>query len=126
MGRLPEAADQPTFIYDIDCGFCTTSAMWLAQDGQFRPQAWQTVRDLSAIGLDERMVKSAAHWVVDGQLVASGSDAIGHGLISRGGAWRALGRFTINPVIRPFARFVYSLIAQNRHRMPGGTTECRI
>lgn len=117
---------KPVFIYDADCGFCTTSASWLAKKGTFDLQAWQFVDDLSALGLDYEMVTSAAHWVVDGKVVASGSDAIGRALVSRGGVWAIAGRITLSRLVRPLASFVYGKIAANRHKMPGGTAACKI
>ena len=116
----------PVFIYDADCGFCTTSAGWLAKKDSFELRAWQFVEDLSAIGLNYDMVTTAAHWVVDGKVVASGSNAIAMALISRGGLWRILGNIISFPFIRPAAGFVYRKVAVNRHKMPGGTAACKL
>lgn len=115
-----------TLIYDADCGFCTTSAMKLAEAGTFTPQAWQFVDDLDALGLDYEKVSTAAHWVVDGRTVASGADAIAHALMSRGGAAKALGSIIVRTPVKYPARLAYGWIAKNRHRMPGGTAACKI
>lgn len=115
-----------TLVYDADCGFCTASASWLARRGGFDIQAWQFIDDLSAHGLNEKLVEEAAHWVDDGERVASGSDAIGRALIARGGAMTLAGRFVLSPIVRPAARRAYAIIARNRHLMPGGTVACKI
>jgi len=116
----------PTLIYDADCGFCTTSASRIASRHTFTMQAWQFTDDLAALGLDEQKVTEAAHWVVDGAVVASGSDAIGHALISRGGLAALAGHIVVSFPVKYPARLVYSWVAANRHRMPGGTAACRI
>ncbi|WP_157180100.1 MULTISPECIES: thiol-disulfide oxidoreductase DCC family protein [unclassified Rhodococcus (in: high G+C Gram-positive bacteria)] len=115
-----------TLIFDADCGFCTRSASWLQRSEAFDLQAGQFVDDLAVLGLNEVMVSEAAHWCENGFLVASGSDAIGHALIARGGPCKVLGHFTLFPAVRPLAAAVYKVIAKNRHKMPGGTTACRI
>lgn len=116
----------PTLLYDADCGFCTTSASKIASRGTFIMQAWQFTDDLAALGLDHQRVTEAAHWVVDGAVVASGSDAIGHALISRGGFAALVGHTVVSFPVKYPARLVYSWIAAHRHRMPGGTAACRI
>lgn len=115
-----------TLIYDADCGFCTRSAQWLQQDDGIDIQAWQFIDDLDELGLNEQMVVEAAHWLENGTVVASGSDAIGRALIARGGIYNAVGQSIVAAPVRPFARGVYKVIARNRHKMPGGTAACRI
>lgn len=123
---LPYAQRVGTLIFDADCGFCTRSAQWLQHDDGIEIQAWQFIDDLNEVGLNEQMVAEAAHWLEQGAVVASGSDAIGRALIARGGIYRTAGRFIVAAPIRPFARGVYKIIARNRHKMPGGTAACRI
>ena len=117
---------KPLVVYDADCGFCTTSTMWLSKHGTFDIKAGQFIKDLESMGLNMAMIQEAAHWVVGGERVASGSDAIGKALIARGGPSRILGNIVLSPMVRPAARFVYKRIAKNRHRMPGGTAACKI
>jgi len=126
LSRCATVVFMGTLIYDADCGFCTTSAMWLAKRDTFEPQAWQFVDDLAALGLDVEMVTTAAQWVEGGVLTASGSDAIGKAMISRGGFAAPLGHIVLNFPIRPIARQVYKRIAKNRHLMPGGSAACKI
>lgn len=116
-----------TLIYDADCGFCTRSAMWLNEGASFELRAGQSIGDLQSFGLDEAMLNEAAFWSEGGKVVASGADAIGHALISKG-RWytTCLGRFTIAAPVRPFARAVYRVVARKRHSLPGGTAACRI
>lgn len=80
-----------TLIYDAGCGFRTTSALRLADRGTFDPQSWQGIEDLEEFGLSHEKVSTAAHSVVDGRTVASGSDAIAQALILRDGVANALG-----------------------------------
>jgi predicted DCC family thiol-disulfide oxidoreductase YuxK len=113
-------------VYDADCGFCTTSVVWLAKRRTFEPLAWQFIDDLARYDLDYEKVSTAAHWIEDDRRVASGSDAIGSALISRGGIWAWAGRFIRSRLVRPVARVAYRLVATNRHRMPGGTAACKM
>ena len=63
------------FLYDGDCGFCTTSAGWLQRHAisAARVVAWQHV-DLVPLGLSAAECAEAVQWVDDGHR-AVGPDA---------------------------------------------------
>jgi predicted DCC family thiol-disulfide oxidoreductase YuxK len=108
-------------VYDADCGFCTRSARWVADD----PVAWQSL-DLAAVGATEEQADNFAGWLVDGRIRALGAPAIAAALRARGGWVRPVGRLIDLPGVRRLAAGVYRILAANRHRLPGGTAECRV
>ncbi len=112
-------------LFDADCGFCTRSAGWFARWSRASVEPLQAV-DLAALGVDAaRAERELPAILVSGQVVY-GSDAVAAALAS--GPWwaRAAGFVLRLPLIRSLARPVYALVARNRHRLPGGTTFCRL
>jgi hypothetical protein len=61
-------------LYDGDCGFCTRSATWLVTGSPADVAAisWQTVPDLTALGLTQADVTSSSWWL-DGGKATSGA-----------------------------------------------------
>jgi predicted DCC family thiol-disulfide oxidoreductase YuxK len=115
---------RPVLVYDGDCAFCTSSVRLLERIGpEAEIVAWQQT-DLAALGLSEAVASAAVQWVaIDGE-VRSGHEAIAAALGSAGGVWALVGRTLLSPGISPFAAVAYRLIADNRHRLPGGTPAC--
>jgi predicted DCC family thiol-disulfide oxidoreductase YuxK len=111
-------------IYDGDCAFCTSSALLLEKIGPGAALvAWQQI-DLAGLGLTEEAASAAVQWVdVDGT-IRSGHEAVAAALRSAGGIWALAGRTLVSPRIAPIAASAYRLIANNRHRLPGGTPAC--
>jgi predicted DCC family thiol-disulfide oxidoreductase YuxK len=112
-------------VFDGDCGFCTTSANWLAKGSHVDVVPWQFL-DLDSVGLTVDQVSTAVWWLSDDRPVEHSSRAIGLALRARGGVWSWAGWALLVPAVRPVADLVYRLVARNRHRMPGGTPACRI
>lgn len=117
-------------IFDGDCGFCTTTALWAAK--RFRHgegvQAGQSFgdQDLEAMGLSREDVGKAAWWVdADGHL-ARGHRAIGKALQAAGGGRRTAGWIVLTPPTSWLAAGLYRLVVRWRHRLPGATPACRI
>lgn len=52
-----------------------------------------------------------------------GSDAVARALAARGGRWRIVLLITFPP-LSWIAQAVYSVIANNRHRLPGASPTC--
>lgn len=116
-----------TLIYDADCGFCTRSAGWLSRGGRSFPiVAWQALPDLQTLALTVEDVTSAAYWQSTSGALWRGGDAIGMALRARSGLSSMAGRLILTRPVRPLVRVVYRRVAQNRHRMPGGSSSCRI
>ena len=115
-------------IYDGDCAFCTSSAGWIEErlpEG-YPVVPWQFVSDLETLGLDESDVRTAAWWIGADGVAHGGHLAIGRALIEVGGFWSLLGWLTVLPPLRWLAGPIYTLIAANRHRLPGGTPACAL
>lgn len=116
---------RPTFVYDGDCGFCTTCARFIEQriPTEARVLPWQFA-DLDTLGLSAAECVEAVQWVdADGKR-AAGPDAIAWLLSGSTPLWRALGRLLRLPPVRALAWPVYRWVANNRHRLPGGTPAC--
>lgn len=118
---------QPTLVYDGDCGFCTTSAKWIERrlDAGVRVEPWQTL-DLEALGLTIDNVTSAAYFVDEDGSLHRGHDGIGRSLEYTTPAFRLAGRAMQHPPVAWLAAPVYRLVAKYRYRLPGATDACRI
>lgn len=117
---------QPVLVFDGDCSFCTSSVRALERIGpEAEIVAWQQT-DLDALGLTEAGAAAAVQWVEIDGTVRSGHEAIAAALRSVGGIWAFAGRALLSPGIAPIAASVYRLIADNRHRLPGGTPACAV
>ena len=129
----------PVLVYDGDCAFCSTSVRWL--EARF-PDAFSAVpyqrTDLERLGLTERECHERIQWI--GDVAApittreTGARAVGallrRGGVERGGlvgvASRATGALTRIAPTSWVADGVYTVVAANRHRLPGGTPTCRL
>jgi predicted DCC family thiol-disulfide oxidoreductase YuxK len=117
---------RPVLLYDGDCAFCTSCARLIEK--RIRPDAtvvpWQFA-DLAELGVTEAQASDAVQWVgVDGA-VRSGHEAIAAMLGTAGPISRLIGRFLLLPGISWLAARAYTLIAANRHRLPGSTPACK-
>ncbi|HEV7825541.1 MAG TPA: DCC1-like thiol-disulfide oxidoreductase family protein [Mycobacteriales bacterium] len=117
---------RPTLVYDGDCGFCSTCARFVNRRIPTPAEvvAWQHT-DLGALGLTAARCEEAVQWV-DGEITASGADALGRMLLSAGRPWRVLGRALLLPPVLALARPVYRLVSRHRDKLPGGTAMCAL
>jgi predicted DCC family thiol-disulfide oxidoreductase YuxK len=117
-------------IYDGDCSFCTASANWAAArwHGRARAVPWQalTAGELAAHGLTADDVRCAAWWIDDAGRRSRGHLAIAQALRAASGWSAAVGRVLLVPPFRWLAAAVYPLVVRWRHRLPGGSAECRV
>jgi predicted DCC family thiol-disulfide oxidoreductase YuxK len=119
----PEA---PILVFDGDCGFCTWSADWIRRrlPAGAVVAPWQLL-DLAAHGLTEADVTTAAYWIdADGR--HRGADGIARALEAAGRGWRMVGRLAGRPPLVWLARGMYTVVARNRHRLPGSTPACKL
>jgi predicted DCC family thiol-disulfide oxidoreductase YuxK len=118
--------ERPVLLFDGDCAFCTSSVRVLQRIGPVAEiVAWQRT-DLAELGVSEEKAAAALRWVeVDGAL-RSGHEAVAAALLSAGRAWRIAGRILLLPGISWAAARTYRLVADNRHRLPGGTLACAL
>jgi predicted DCC family thiol-disulfide oxidoreductase YuxK len=121
----------PWLVFDGDCAFCTSSANWIADRLARRdePNAllvpWQFT-DLAELGTTVERAQREVLWVTPTGEVFGGSAAFARWLRFRGGAYAVAGRLMEAPVLRMLFAAVYRLVAQNRHRMPGGSPACAL
>lgn len=118
---------RPVMLFDGDCGFCTTSVRVLqrvfAADVDVVP--WQFA-DLAALGVSADRAEREVVWVgIDGG-TAGGAQAFARYLGAAGGIWPVFGAVLRTPPVRWLAAGAYRLIANNRHRLPGGTPACAL
>ena len=125
---MSAAASLPILVFDGDCGFCTTSARFLARavvrGGTVSIAPWQQL-DLAGLGLTEELCRSAVQWVGDDGQVAGGHAAIAAVLRAGHPVWRPVGLLFMAPGFSRLARLLYSWTADHRYALPGGTPACR-
>jgi predicted DCC family thiol-disulfide oxidoreductase YuxK len=118
--------ERPVLLYDGDCAFCTSCAGLLAKIGpDAEIVAWQ-LTDLAALGMTEQQAADAVQWVQIDGTARSGHEAIAALLNSAGPIWKIAGRLILLPGISWIAAKVYRLVADSRHRLPGGTPACAV
>jgi predicted DCC family thiol-disulfide oxidoreductase YuxK len=116
-----------TLIFDGDCGFCTRCVVWgTANLSAFpNPLAFQTLKP-SDYGLSDKDVRQAV-WLISGATSLSGARAVAWILKGQKSLlWRSIGKVIDWRPIRPISSLAYRLVAINRHRLPGATTECKM
>ncbi len=119
------ASQRSTLVFDGDCGFCTTAVDWLEAHLPVSPPStpfqWA---DLEALGLT-REEASERVWLVTPRHQYGGHLALSALLRTQPGfGWRFAGNLIATPPFSLVAAVGYSLIARNRHRLPGGTPAC--
>jgi predicted DCC family thiol-disulfide oxidoreductase YuxK len=120
------ARTRPVLVYDGDCAFCTSCVRALERIGpEAEIVAWQ-LTDLAELGLTWAEAEAAVQWVAIDGTVCSGHEAIGAALSTAGGIWALAGRALLSPSLSPVAAGGYRLIADHRHRLPGGTPACAV
>ncbi|MCH9720102.1 MAG: DUF393 domain-containing protein [Actinomycetia bacterium] len=116
---------RPLLVFDGDCGFCTTSAIFIVR--RIRPTAqvvpWQRL-NLGDLGLTEQQCTEAVQWVTPDGAIRSGSQAIMAMLATAGAPWRVLGRVGEWPPVAILADRCYRWIAEHRGMLPGATPAC--
>ncbi|THJ75198.1 thiol-disulfide oxidoreductase DCC family protein, partial [Candidatus Frankia alpina] len=128
---FPTAAQRgqarPLLVYDGDCAFCTRCVE--AIRARIRPavdfRPWQEL-DLPGLGLTEQQVGRAVQWIGAESSRASGAAAFARVLSRADRQWQLLGTVMRVPPVSWLAAAGYRLIADNRHRMPGGTSACAL
>jgi predicted DCC family thiol-disulfide oxidoreductase YuxK len=117
----------PTLIFDGDCSFCTSVAKHF-EKWSFTPLAiapWQRA-NLAAFGLTEAQASSQVYLVRDGQFFG-GAEAFAELMRIQGDAFHRLIAWGMRlPGIRRLMAWGYTMVARNRHRLPGGTPACKM
>ncbi|MFM8811321.1 MAG: thiol-disulfide oxidoreductase DCC family protein [Actinomycetota bacterium] len=115
-------------IFDGDCAFCSSCARFLA--ARVRPSVsvrpWQEV-DLESLGLTAAECAEALQCVVvPSSEKESGHRAVALALRSCRFPWSLIGRVSDWRFLSPLGSLVYRAVANNRHRLPGGTPACKV
>ena len=118
--------DKPVLIYDGDCGFCQRSVNALKRLPVDVDVTAYQFADLELYGTTEERASYEVLWVDRSGRVNGGAQAIARLLFSAGGVYAAAGWLMRTPPLRWLAAGVYRLIANNRHKMPGGTAACAL
>lgn len=119
--------DGPLLIFDGDCAFCQRCVDLGARlPAPVRAVPFQHVEP-AAYGLTADQVRSAAWWIgVDGS-PRRGHRAVAAVLAAQPGrGWRLAGWLMDHPPVAWVAAVGYALVARFRHRLPGGTAQCRL
>jgi len=121
-----EKVTPPVFVFDGDCAFCSSSMRLLRKMTKNRVQAspYQFL-NLEKLGVSQDEAESAVQYL-RGESKLKGAEAIAYCLIDSKTGWSVVGWLMRAPVILSFAEIIYSVIATNRHRLPGGTPECQL
>ena len=123
-----DSGHRPILIFDGDCGFCTKSVTVIFRHVQPRADAVRYQQlDLARFEVTEAR---ARHEVLlaraDGPVEHGGVQAFAQLLRTGRCPWPLAGRLLTLIPIRWIGHGVYRLIANNRHRLPGGTEACAI
>ena len=100
--------DVPWLIFDGDCAFCSSSAIWIGDRLRRRrgPNArlvpWQFT-DLTELGTTAERARREALWVTPQGEVFGGAAAFACWLRFRGGGYALAGRLMEAPVVRTLA-----------------------
>ena len=117
----------PLLIYDGDCAFCQRCVDLGGRLPEPVPTESFQLLDLGTFGLTPAQARAAAWWVgADGSL-RRGHRAVAAVLAAqprRG--WRTAGWLIDHPPLSWLAAGGYMLVARFRHRLPGGTAQCRV
>ncbi|MFM5905653.1 MAG: thiol-disulfide oxidoreductase DCC family protein [Micrococcales bacterium] len=118
-------------IFDADCAFCRSCVVWGQRNLSNFPEAvgYQFLQP-EKYGLSQEQVTKSI-WLVckeAGQTVPTGAGrAVSKILKSQPEAhWQVLGLISDLPLIRVLTNSLYFLVATNRHRLPGGSSECKL
>ncbi|MFY1631886.1 DCC1-like thiol-disulfide oxidoreductase family protein [Solwaraspora sp. WMMB335] len=118
-----------TFVYDGDCAFCTMCVRFIERRVPHRAEVvpWQW-SDLGVLGLTREQALAAVQWVPAGAVGSAGAGPVAIAALLRTSNpfWRAVGAVLALPPVTALAWPVYRWIADNRHRLPGGTAACAV
>lgn len=112
-------------VYDGDCAFCKNSLRLAIKYLPDLPRyaAYQKL-DLEALGLNLSQVQAQV-WLIDGSEKLGGHLAVAWMFSHQKNlSWKFIGGLL--KFFSPISAIVYSWVAKNRHRLPGGTKECSI
>jgi len=118
---------EPILIFDGDCAFCSSSIRLITKVIQnhpkIKPFQWT---DIESLGITQKECLSAVQFYKNETNRYSGAQAFSQFLKLSNQPWKLLGYFLDLPIIRWVSKVIYSLVAKNRYRLPGGTPACKM
>jgi predicted DCC family thiol-disulfide oxidoreductase YuxK len=117
---------RPVLVYDGDCGFCTRCVRVVERMRVRADIVASQFADLDDLGLTQGEASDAVQWVEPDGTVRAGHEAVAAVLMNSARPWWPLGRLMVLPGAAWAAARVYRLVADNRHRLPGGTPACAL
>ena len=117
----------PVLVFDGDCGFCTSVARHFERRSRTPVNAvpWQRA-NLASLGLTPEMTSEQVYLVSDSSLFA-GAECFVELMKIQGDLFhRSVAKLMRAPGIQRVSAWGYSLVARNRHRLPGGTPACKM
>jgi predicted DCC family thiol-disulfide oxidoreductase YuxK len=125
--KLKSNASEPVLVFDGDCGFCTTTANWIKKNSkvalEIAPYQWT---DLQQYGLTAEEAAAKVQLVV-GDKVYAGHNCMAKLLLIQPNVFlKLVGAVMVMPVIEPISARLYTWIAANRQKLPGGTPACKL
>lgn len=126
METMPHP-EMALLVYDGDCAFCQRSIdVGSRLLGPFRAEPYQFL-DLAPLGLTEKQAEEKVWWVQPSVPPRGGHRAVAGLLrVQKRWWWRVLGQIIDRPPVSWGAAPVYAWISRNRHRLPGGSAQCRV
>jgi predicted DCC family thiol-disulfide oxidoreductase YuxK len=114
-------------VFDGDCGFCTTTANWIKKNSrvalEIAPYQWT---DLEQYGLTTEEAAAKVQLVV-GDKVFAGHNCMAKLLLIQPNVFvKLVGAVMVMPGIEPISARLYTWIAANRQKLPGGTPACKL
>lgn len=123
----PNRDERPVLVFDGDCGFCTTVARHFERRSRtpLRVVPWQRA-DLESLSLTPEMTAEQVY-LVSGTRQFAGAECFAELMKIQGDPFhRAVAGVMRAPGIRRLSAGGYTLVARNRHRLPGGTPACKM
>jgi predicted DCC family thiol-disulfide oxidoreductase YuxK len=125
--KLNETASAPILVFDGDCGFCTTTANWIKKNSrvaiEIAPYQWAELEQYG-VTADEAAAKVQ---LVVGDKVFAGHNCMAKLLLIQPNVFlKLVGAVMVMPVIEPISAKLYTWIAANRQKLPGGTPACKL
>lgn len=120
-------SETAVLIFDGDCGFCTTTANFIAKytTTPIEIHPWQWI-DLAKYGLTQQVAASKVQIVVGGKSFAGHAAFAKLLRLQRQGWLKIVGGILAIPPFSWVARLGYFYVAKYRHKLPGGTPACAI
>lgn len=114
-------------IFDGDCGFCTTTANYIAKKSKVKIQVvpWQ-FQDFKGLPVTQEQCADQVYLLVNDKPFG-GHEAFAMILkVQSNPVFRVLGTIIKSQALSWIMRPSYRLVAKYRHKLPGGTPACKL